>query len=279
MIDADAVRARTGRRRAGGAAPCGDARRRRRGRAELAAAVTSEIGQLFGAAARLHDALDGDTIRAIGDWCFDPGAAARRRARLLLRRRHRHRARRREPEPPSGSTRRPTSAPSSRGSAWAEFGFQAALGAPIVVAGEIWGGVVAFRTHPDDPFPPGLEHRLGQLRGARGAGDLQRRGAARGGRARRRAVRAARDRDAGGGRTPAGGGARRGDVHGRPAVRRDTRARRAARGRQRRRRGRRGRVGRRERRGARTGLVVRAGSGAARRSPCSRPGSRAASTS
>ena len=44
-----------------------------------------------------------------------------------------------------------------------EFGFHAALGAPIVVGGEIWGGVVAFRTQPDDPFPPGLEQRLGDF--------------------------------------------------------------------------------------------------------------------
>ena len=55
------------------------------------------------------------------------------------------------PCPRRASTRRPSFAPRSRRERWEEFGFQAALGAPIVVGGEILGVVIAFRTHPDDP--------------------------------------------------------------------------------------------------------------------------------
>jgi signal transduction histidine kinase len=126
---------------------------------ELAAAVTSEIGRLFGAQRAFTMRWAGDTLRAIGDWSV--GSEQRLDAERVY--------------PFGGDTviaRVVSSGAPVRLESpaelhtefarrqWAEFGFQAALGAPIVVAGEIWGGVVAFRTHPDDPFPPGLEHRL-----------------------------------------------------------------------------------------------------------------------
>jgi signal transduction histidine kinase len=46
---------------------------------------------------------------------------------------------------------------------WAELGLHAAIGAPIVVDGRVWGIVAASRTTPDDPFPPGTERRLGDF--------------------------------------------------------------------------------------------------------------------
>ena len=42
---------------------------------ELAAAVTREIGRLFGAQRAYTMRWTSDTIRAIGDWCSDPGQA------------------------------------------------------------------------------------------------------------------------------------------------------------------------------------------------------------
>ena len=46
---------------------------------------------------------------------------------------------------------------------WAELGLQASIGAPIVVDGRVWGVITASRTTPDDPFPLGAEHRLGDF--------------------------------------------------------------------------------------------------------------------
>jgi signal transduction histidine kinase len=126
---------------------------------ELAAAVTSEIGRLFGAQRANTMRWDGDTIRVIGDWSIDPGqllGVGREFpfggdtvvARIV----------------DSGAPVRLESPSELRTEfarqRWAEFGFQASIGAPILVGGEMWGVVIAFRTQPDDPFPSGLEHRL-----------------------------------------------------------------------------------------------------------------------
>ena len=162
---------------------------------------------------------------------------------------------------------------------WAEFGFQAALGAPIAVAGEIWGGVVAFRTRPDDPFPPGLEHRLGNFAAlvAQAIFNAE---------ARREAAELVNEQSAlreiatlvAAGR-PQAEVLEAVTVHGRPAVRRDTACTPCARD-----------GGADElvvvaawsdadRRPRRAGLVVRRRPRAADARPCSRPGSRAAPTS
>ena len=129
---------------------------------ELAAAVTSEIGQLFGAQRANTMRWDGDTIRVIGDWCVDPEQTARRRPGLSAS------AATRSPRASSKSARpgrldSPADcAPSSRSERWAELGFHAAIGAPIVVDGEIWGVVIAFADASRTiPFPPGAEQRLG----------------------------------------------------------------------------------------------------------------------
>src|SRR4051794_12323470 len=126
---------------------------------ELAAAVTREIGRLFGAHRAFTMRWNGDTVRSIGDWCFDPaqpldvGRVYPFGGDTVIARVVEGRAPVRLETPAELHTE-------FARQRWAEFGFQAAIGAPIVVAGEIWGGVVAFRTHPHDPFPPGLEHRL-----------------------------------------------------------------------------------------------------------------------
>ena len=46
---------------------------------------------------------------------------------------------------------------------WDELGLQASIGAPIVVDGRVWGVITASRATPDDPFPPGAEHHLGDF--------------------------------------------------------------------------------------------------------------------
>ena len=129
---------------------------------ELAAAVTSEIGRLFGAQRAYTMRWAGDTIRAIGDWCVDPeqpldvGRIYPFGGDTVIARVVESRAPVRLDSPAELRTE-------FAQERWMEFGFHAALGAPIVVGGEIWGGVVAFRTEPDDPFPPGLEQRLGDF--------------------------------------------------------------------------------------------------------------------
>jgi signal transduction histidine kinase len=130
--------------------------------AELAAAVTSEIGQLVGAHRANIMRLEADTIRVIGAWSVDQDRS--QAAGLVF--------------PFGGDTTTArivdTSGPARVDSAcelrselarrlWAERGLHASIGAPIVVGGTIWGVVVAFRTQPDDPFPSGAELRLGDF--------------------------------------------------------------------------------------------------------------------
>jgi signal transduction histidine kinase len=104
----------------------------------------------------------GDTIRAIGDWSVDPeqrldvGRVFPFDGDTVIARVVESGAPVRLESPAEFHTE-------FARDRWLEFGFQAGIGAPIVVAGEIWGGVTAFRTRPDDPFPPGLEHRLGDF--------------------------------------------------------------------------------------------------------------------
>ena len=177
-------------------------------RHELAAAVTSEIGQLFGAARAYTMRWNGDTIRAIGDWCSDP-AEPREVGRVYSFGGDTVIARVVETQRPRPA--RLAGRPAHRVRAGALGGVRLPVGArrPDRRRRRDLG---RRRRVPDAPrrsVPAGPRAAARQLRGARGAGDLQRRGAARGGRARRRAVRAAGGRDAGGGRTPAGGGARR----------------------------------------------------------------------
>jgi signal transduction histidine kinase len=127
--------------------------------ADIAAAVSSEIGGLFGAQSASVVRWDGDTIRVIGRW--DSEDAAARPAGSVLRY--------------GGDTLSArvveTGAPARIDSAaelttefgrerWSELGWHAAIGAPILVDRKVWGVVTAARTQPDDPFAYGDERRL-----------------------------------------------------------------------------------------------------------------------
>ena len=45
-----------------------------------------------------------------------------------------------------------------------ELGFRSAVAAPVVLHGELWGAVLVSTVHPE-PFPPGVEDRLGDFAG------------------------------------------------------------------------------------------------------------------
>src|SRR5262245_4333927 len=128
---------------------------------DLLAVVTSEIGRLFEAETATMVRWDGDTIRVIGDWTTrERGSQAGRifafggdtiTARVV------HSA---APARIDSAADLQTEMGRSR---WEELGLQAAIGAPIVVDGRVWGAMMATRTTPDDPFPPGAEHGLGDF--------------------------------------------------------------------------------------------------------------------
>jgi GAF domain-containing protein len=127
--------------------------------AELGAAVTLEIGLLFGAQRANTMRWDGDTIRIIGSWSTDTGPMETA-GRVY---------------PLGGDTINTrvvsTGQPARVDSAadlqtdfarqrWTELGLQASIGAPILVDGEVWGVVMASRTEAERPFPRGAENRL-----------------------------------------------------------------------------------------------------------------------
>jgi signal transduction histidine kinase len=130
------------------------------GEDELAEAVTWEIARLFGAQRANTMRWDGDALRMIGSWGDDTGAMQTVgmvfplggdtiTARVV------------ETGAPSRIDSRAELQTDFAKRRWAEFGLQSSVGAPIVVDGAVWGVVMASRTVPEDPFPPGTE---GQLR-------------------------------------------------------------------------------------------------------------------
>jgi signal transduction histidine kinase len=127
--------------------------------ADLAAAVASEVGALFGAQSASVVRWDGDTIRVIGSW--GPSSADVRPAGSVLSY--------------GGDTLAArvveTAAPARIDSLddlrtefarqrWADLGWQASIGAPIMVDRKVWGIVAASRTELGEPFPHGDEERL-----------------------------------------------------------------------------------------------------------------------
>src|SRR3954468_12152090 len=126
---------------------------------ELAAAVARELGDLFSSQAASVLRWDGDTIRVIGDWRVERGsmkAVGRIYAfggdTITVR------------VVESGAPARIDSAGDMRTDfgrqRWAELGYEASIGAPIFVEGNVWGVVTASRTQPGDTFPPGAEQQL-----------------------------------------------------------------------------------------------------------------------
>jgi signal transduction histidine kinase len=129
---------------------------------DLVAAVTSEIAQLFGADRATALRWDGDCVRVIGDWTAagQPMTLADRvysfggdtlTARVVG----------------SNSPARVESVDDLHTDfareRWQELGIQAAIGAPIVLDGRVWGVIMASRRSVDDPFPAGAEYRLGDF--------------------------------------------------------------------------------------------------------------------
>jgi signal transduction histidine kinase len=127
--------------------------------ADLAAAVSSEVGALFGAQSASVVRWDGDTIRVIGSWALESVDVRPAGAVLTY----------------GGDTLAArvveTAAPARIDSVddlktefgrrrWAELGWQASIGAPIMVDRKVWGIVAASRTELGEPFPQGDEERL-----------------------------------------------------------------------------------------------------------------------
>ena len=127
--------------------------------ADLAAAVSSEVGGLFDAESASVVRWDGDTIRVIGSWALDSADVRPAGAVLTY----------------GGDTLAArvvqTAAPARIDSVddlktefarrrWAELGWHASIGAPIMVDRKVWGIVAASRKDSGVPFPQGAEERL-----------------------------------------------------------------------------------------------------------------------
>jgi signal transduction histidine kinase len=129
---------------------------------DLIHAVTSEIAQLFDSqTANIHRWED-ETFRVIGDWNTEPELEAYN-GRVYTFGADTVTGRVVE----TGAPARVDSIDDIKSDwgreQWRELGVQAAIGAPIIVGGELWGIIATARTTPDDPFPPGAEHRLGDF--------------------------------------------------------------------------------------------------------------------
>jgi signal transduction histidine kinase len=132
------------------------------GETDLIAAVTSEVAHLFDAQTANTMRWEGDTIRVIGDWYEEetrPGYTGRIftfggdtiTARIVNSG---------LPARIDGVDDLSTDFAKER---WSELGIHASIGAPIIVDGTVWGVITTSRTTPDDPFPIGAEHRLGDF--------------------------------------------------------------------------------------------------------------------
>jgi signal transduction histidine kinase len=126
--------------------------------AAIAAAVSAEIGGLFGAQRASVVRWDGDTIRVIGRWRSDAdtpsaGAVLSYGGDTVVARVVETAAPARIDSPEDLRTE-------FGRQRWAELGHQASIGAPIMVDGKVWGVVSASRTERGDPFPLGDEERL-----------------------------------------------------------------------------------------------------------------------
>src|SRR3954464_4912404 len=127
--------------------------------ADLASAVSSEIGGLFGAQSAMVVRWDGDTIRVIGSWgaeFADVGLAGA----VLSYGGDTITARMVETVAPARVDSAADLKTEFGRQRWAELGLEASIGAPIIVDRDVWGVVAASRRQPGDPFPQGDEQRL-----------------------------------------------------------------------------------------------------------------------
>jgi signal transduction histidine kinase len=126
--------------------------------AEIAAAVSAEVGGLFGAQRASVVRWDGDTIRVIGSWRSD--ADMRPAGAVLAYGGDTLAARVVETGVPARIDSVEELKTEFGQRRWAELGYQASIGAPIMVDRRVWGVVSASRTEAGEPFALGDEERL-----------------------------------------------------------------------------------------------------------------------
>src|SRR3954452_9814463 len=126
---------------------------------EIASAVSFEIGELFGAQHASVVRWDGDTIRVIGSWGADT-AGVRPAGTVLGYGGDTISARVRDTGAPARIDAPADLKTDFARQRWAELGWPAAIGAPIIVDRKVWGVVTASRTGQGDALPDGGEERL-----------------------------------------------------------------------------------------------------------------------
>src|SRR4051794_24462 len=124
----------------------------------IAAAVSAEVGGLFGAQRASVVRWDGDTIRVIGSWWSD--ADVRPAGAVLAHGGDTLAARVVETAAPARIDSVDELKTEFGRQRWAELGYHASIGAPIMVDRKVWGVVSASRTEAGDPFPIDDEERL-----------------------------------------------------------------------------------------------------------------------
>src|SRR3954470_18736113 len=126
---------------------------------ELAAAVARELADLFSSQAASVLRWDGDTIRVIGDWRAERGAM-KAVGRIYAFGGDTITVRVVESAAPARIDSAADMRTEFGKQRWAELGYEASIGAPIFVEGNVWGVVTASRVRPGDTFPPGAEQQL-----------------------------------------------------------------------------------------------------------------------
>lgn len=134
---------------------------RRATETETVAAITAEVGALFGADTANTLRWDGEALSVVGDW--DREERPTRTGVVYAFGGDTISARVIDAKGPA----RVDSADDLRtefGRArWRELGIEASIGAPVLVKGEIWGVVTASRFHGAAPFAEHAEHHLGDF--------------------------------------------------------------------------------------------------------------------
>ncbi len=129
---------------------------------DLIAAVTSEIGQLFESQTANTLRWENGTFWVIGDWNSDP-ALETYTGRVYTSGGDTVTARVIETAAPARVDSLDDFKSDFAREQWLALGVHAAIGAPVIVDGEIWGIIATGRTASDDPFPVGAERRLGDF--------------------------------------------------------------------------------------------------------------------
>jgi signal transduction histidine kinase len=125
---------------------------------DVVAAISAEVGKLFDADTANTMRWDGEALRVVGDWYRDgrtgragdvfPFGGDTISARIIASS---------APGRIDGLDDLRTEFGRLR---FDELGIAAAIGAPVVVDGSVWGVVTAARFHDREPFPPRAEHHL-----------------------------------------------------------------------------------------------------------------------